>query len=153
MFSSLFYLNVSLRKIVSFVLILSAVMPLAVVAQTQRPNIILIFADDIGYEAVSPQNEEYDTPNLDRLSDAGIRFDNAFSNAVCTPSRVKILTGMSNVRNYTGFGRIDIDQTTFAHQLKGAGYATAMAGKWQLGKRKDKPQLLGLAASRELLKF
>lgn len=121
--------------------------PLSLFAQTQHPNIVLIFADDIGYEAVSPGNEEYDTPNLDRLSDAGIRFDNAFSNAVCTPSRVKIMTGMSNVRNYTGFGDIDIDQTTFAHQLKSVGYATVIAGKWQLGVNQDKPQILGFDQS------
>jgi len=116
-------------------------------AATERPNIVLIMADDLGYEAVSPGNESYETPNLDALAESGMRFDNAFANPLCTPSRAKIMTGMYNVRNYTSFGKLEEHQRTFAHQLKKAGYATAIAGKWQLAGGNDAPQHFGFDQS------
>jgi arylsulfatase A len=112
----------------------------------EKPNIVLIMADDLGYECVSPGSARQ-TPHIDQLAERGMRFTNAFSNPICTPSRVKIMTGMYNVRNYTQFGRLDRDQITFAHQLKKAGYATAVAGKWQLGDAPDSPQHFGFDVS------
>jgi len=117
-------------------------------AAETRPNIILIMADDMGFEALSANgSESCKSPNLDRLAAKGVRFTNCFSNPICTPSRVKIMTGQYNVRNYVKFGWLDRGQTTFAHQLKKAGYATAIAGKWQLGKDKDSPQHFGFQQS------
>ena len=113
-----------------------------------RPNVILIMADDMGYEALSSNgSESCKSPNLDKLAAEGLRFTNCFSNPICTPSRAKIMTGQYNVRNYVKFGMLDRGQTTFAHQLKAAGYATAIAGKWQLGKEKDAPQHFGFEKS------
>jgi hypothetical protein len=113
-----------------------------------RPNVILIMADDMGYEALSSNgSESCKSPNLDKLAAKGVRFTNCFSNPICTPSRAKIMTGHYNVRNYVKFGWLDRGQTTFAHQLKAAGYATAIAGKWQLGKDKDSPQHFGFEQS------
>ena len=113
-----------------------------------QPNIILIMADDMGYEALSSNgSESCKSPNLDKLAAKGVRFTNGFSNPICTPSRVKLMTGQYNVRNYVKFGWLDREQTTFAHQLKAAGYATAIAGKWQLGKDKDSPQHFGFEQS------
>ena len=113
-----------------------------------RPNIVLIMADDMGYEALSSNgSESCKSPNLDELAAKGVRFTNGFSNPICTPSRVKLMTGQYNVRNYVKFGWLDREQTTFAHQLKAAGYATAIAGKWQLGKDKDSPQHFGFEKS------
>ena len=113
-----------------------------------RPNVILIMADDMGYEALSSNgSESCKSPNLDKLAAEGVRFTNCFSNPICTPSRAKIMTGQYNVRNYVKFGMLDRGQTTFAHQLKAAGYATAIAGKWQLGKEKDAPQHFGFEKS------
>lgn len=114
----------------------------------ERPNIVLIMADDMGYEALSVNgSESCKTPNLDKLAAGGVRFTNCFANPLCTPSRVKIMTGQYNVRNYVKFGILDRSQTTFAHQLKGAGYATCIAGKWQLGKQADAPQHFGFEQS------
>ena len=114
----------------------------------ERPNIILIMADDMGYEALSSNgSESCKSPNLDKLAAEGVRFTNCFSNPICTPSRAKIMTGQYNVRNYVKFGILDRGQTTFAHQLKAAGYATAITGKWQLGKEKDAPQHFGFEKS------
>ena len=120
----------------------------AVARPDKRPNVILIMADDMGYEALSVNgSESCESPNLDRLASEGVRFTNCFSNPLCTPSRVKIMTGQYNVRNYVKFGLLDRGQTTFAHQLKAAGYSTCIAGKWQLGKQTDSPQHFGFEQS------
>ena len=114
----------------------------------EKPNVVLIMADDMGYEALSVNgSESCKSPNLDRLAAEGVRFTNCFSNPICTPSRAKIMTGQYNVRNYIKFGKLDRGQTTFAHQLKAAGYVTCIAGKWQLGKQKDSPQHFGFEQS------
>ncbi|MHC4624141.1 MAG: sulfatase-like hydrolase/transferase [Planctomycetota bacterium] len=98
-----------------------------------KPNVVLIMADDLGYECLSCNGSlSYKTPVLDELARTGVRFDNCHSQPLCTPSRVKIMTGRYNSRNYTTFGRFDFNEKTFAHLLKSAGYATCIAGKWQL---------------------
>lgn len=113
-------------------------------AQASKPNLILIMADDLGYETLGCNGgESYATPHLDRMAAEGVRFANCYVQPVCTPTRVELMTGMSNVRNYIRFGIIDPEATTFAHLLKGAGYATGIAGKWQLGQEPDLPRRLG----------
>lgn len=136
-------------KFTSTLTILAGLLLGAFTAQANdQPNIILIMADDMGYEALSSNgSESCKSPNLDKLAAKGVRFTNGFSNPICTPSRVKLMTGQYNVRNYVKFGWLDREQTTFAHQLKAAGYATAIAGKWQLGRDKDSPQHFGFEQS------
>lgn len=103
-------------------------------AHATPPNIILILADDIGYECLGANGSTfYKTPRLDALAQSGIRFSQAHSQPLCTPTRVKLMTGQYNFRNYTAFGYLDPAQPTFAQALKQVGYATAIAGKWQLG--------------------
>lgn len=108
----------------------------AATAQAQEPappNVILILADDVGQECFGfSGSKQYSTPNLDRLADAGVRFTRAYSTPLCTPSRVSLMTGRSNVRNYVDFGALKPGERTFAHLFRDAGYATAIAGKWQL---------------------
>jgi arylsulfatase A len=97
------------------------------------PNIILILSDDVGAETIGAYGgESYQTPNIDQLAADGIRFDYGHAQPLCTPSRVKIMTGQYNFRNYRQFAHLDPAATTFAHILKGAGYSTAVIGKWQL---------------------
>jgi len=113
-----------------------------------RPNIILIMADDLGYECIGANNgTSYKTPALDKLAKTGVTFGHCYSQPLCTPSRVQIMTGIYNVRNYVKFGILDRNQTTFAHLLKNAGYATCVAGKWQLGKEPDSPSHFGFDES------
>jgi arylsulfatase A len=113
-------------------------------AETREPNIILIMADDFGYECVGANGcESYQTPNLDKLAASGMRFENCYVQPVCTPTRVQLMTGLYNVRNYIQFGLLDRDATTFAHPFKAAGYVTAVVGKWQLGRGKGLPQRFG----------
>jgi arylsulfatase A len=113
-------------------------------ADAKRPNVILILADDLGYETLGCNGgESYKTPNLDELAATGVRFDRCQVQPVCTPTRVQLMTGLSNARNYINFGLMDPKATTFGNLFKNAGYATAIAGKWQLGRDKDLPQRFG----------
>ena len=103
--------------------------------EPSRPNIVLIMADDMGYETLTSYGSaDYETPRLDALAASGIRFTQAHSQPLCTPTRVQIMTGQYNVRNYTHFGQLPTSQRTFANDLCEVGYTTAIAGKWQLGK-------------------
>ena len=114
---------------------LAAILAIASVSTVvaARPNIILIMADDIGYECFGCYgSEQYQTPNIDRLAEKGIQFNHCYSQPLCTPSRVKIMTGLSNVRNYSAFSVLNRDQRTFGHALQEAGYRTCIGGKWQL---------------------
>src|SRR5688572_23930686 len=94
----------------------------AVAAEPARkPNVILILADDFGYECVGANGgTSYKTPNLDRLAATGVRFERCFAQPLCTPTRVQLMTGLYNVRNYTEFGALDRKATTFAHLFKKA---------------------------------
>jgi arylsulfatase A len=99
-----------------------------------RPNIILIMADDMGYECLSSNGSlDYKTPQLDALGAKGVRFNHCYSLPICTPSRVKLMTGRYSFRNYERFGLLPTSEITFGKQLQDAGYLTAMVGKWQLG--------------------
>lgn len=113
-----------------------------------RPNIILIMADDFGYECVTANGgESYQTPNLDRLAREGVRFEHCHVQPLCTPTRVQLMTGIYNVRNYLNFGTLLRTEQTFGHYLQEAGYATGICGKWQLGREPDSPQHFGFQES------
>ena len=110
----------------------------------ERPNIVLIFADDMGIDSVSAFNEELgiETPHLDRLASEGMAFMDAHTtSAVCSPSRYGLLTGRYNWRSRLKAGivgawerpLIEKDRLTMPEMLKAQGYATAMIGKWHLG--------------------
>lgn len=105
----------------------------AIHAQTKKPNIILIMADDLGYETIGANGgTSYQTPRIDELARSGMRFENCHASPLCTPSRVKLMTGKYNFRNYVGFGVLDPKELTFGHLLQDAGYVTGVTGKWQL---------------------
>ena len=99
----------------------------------EKPNIVLIMADDFGYECLGCNGgTSYRTPVLDELAETGVRFDHCHSQPLCTPSRVQIMTGKYNFRNYTVFGSLDPKEKTFGHMMQKSGYATCVVGKWQL---------------------
>lgn len=87
-----------------------------------QPNVILIMVDDFGYECITANGgESYQTPVIDKLAATGLRFENCHVQPLCTPTRVQLMTGRYNVRNYINFGRLLRTETTFGHLMKNAG--------------------------------
>ena len=103
----------------------------------QKPNIIFIMSDDHAAHAMSCYGSRINTtPNLDRIANEGMRFDNCFcTNSICAPSRATILTGLYNHKNgvKTLGDKFDSNQTTIQRILGENGYQTALIGKWHLG--------------------
>ena len=102
-------------------------------AAPDRPNVVLFLVDDLGYEALGAYGGvSYETPALDRLAASGVRFTHAYATPLCAPSRLQLMTGRYTHRNYTEWGVLPKGEITFANLLRDAGYATYVAGKWQL---------------------
>jgi arylsulfatase A len=139
-------LNLRTLSIVLFVVLLALLMVVIIDAEAQgrKPNIILIMADDLGYETLECNGgKSYRTPNLNAMARSGMRFENVHATPLCTPSRVQLMTGKYNFRNYVGFGILDPSELTFAHLLKDAGYVTGITGKWQLLGLKEEQDAVG----------
>ena len=111
---------------------------------TPPPNIVMILADDLGFECINSYGgTSYNTPNLTQLAQTGMQFENCHSQPICTPSRVKLMTGKSNKKNHVKFGYLNPKETTFSQLLRKNGYATMIAGKWQLGNNASLPDYFG----------
>ena len=118
-------------------------------AGDERPNILLIMADDLGYTDIGAFGSEIRTPNIDSLARSGVTMTNFYAAPTCSPARAMLLTGMDN--HFTGFGTmaehlavnqrgqpgyegyLSKDTVTIATLLRDAGYHTYMAGKWHIG--------------------
>src|SRR4051794_35159928 len=134
-------------------------------ADVARPlNIVLILADDLGWADVGCQGADlHETPNIDRLAAQGLRFSNAYAASVCSPTRAALLTGKHNARLGITVWReaagdppknrklvppvavadLPDAEVTIAEALKGAGYLTALVGKWHLGDASAYPETQG----------
>lgn len=122
------------RLLVAFTLILGLSLP----TNAERPNIIYVLADDLGYGDLGCYGQEtLKTPNLDRMAAEGIRFTNHYAGStVCAPSRCVLLTGLHtghcHVRG-NGPGQLHANDVTFAEVLQNVGYKTGCFGKWGIG--------------------
>ena len=119
---------------------------LSTISATDKPNIILILTDDMGYSDLGCFGGEIETPNLDELANNGLRFTHFYNTGRCCPSRASLLTGKYS--HTVGFGHMDSNKgkkfpgyvghltgKTIAEYLKGAGYHTFITGKWHLGSK------------------
>jgi arylsulfatase A-like enzyme len=141
---------------------------LPVQAQTKKPNIVIILADDMGYADMSSFGSEIRTPNLDSLANEGVRFTNFYTHASCSPTRSMLLSGVDTHLNGLGNmnewiapnqagvpgyeGNLNHRVVTLPQLLKGAGYHTYMVGKWHMGKQPDQiPRARGFERDFSLL--
>jgi len=138
----------SSRTIIHRTLLLGAATWLAAVtcvaasaAEPDRPpNVLLIMADDVGREVLGCYGgTSYETPQLDRLCRGGTRFTHCYSMPVCHPTRIALMTGRYPFRFSAGWGSFPKDVRTIGQVMQDAGYATAVAGKWQLVLMKRNP--------------
>src|SRR5687767_6073993 len=146
-----------LTAFVVLVLGLCAAAGVAEAARPDRPNVIFILADDLGYTDVASYGSGYyETPNIDKLAKSGVRFTNGYTcGPNCQPTRAALMTGQYGPRTgvYTVGGidrfewetrplrpvdnvaQLPLEKVTIAQALRDAGYATALFGKWHLGDR------------------
>jgi len=132
-------------------LLLAQLLPAAIGSAEQRPNVVVLLADDLGYQDIGCYGGPVKTPTLDSLAAKGTRFADFYSGcAVCSPSRATLLTGRHHIRTGVYNWIHDASQNshllereiTLAEILKDAGYETAHVGKWHLGlptQNRDKP--------------
>jgi arylsulfatase A-like enzyme len=146
-----------IRFVILSILIAGAVASLALNAAPAsgsaqpRPNFLFIYTDDQRYDAASVVQHEqgdrarfpwFNTPNMDRLANEGVRFRNAFVvNSLCAPSRATFLTGRYSHFNgvASNFRPFPVTNTTYATLLRAAGYTTAYFGKWHMDSQRERP--------------
>lgn len=140
------------RAFASLALLAFAATPAAAqqqTAPTQRPNIVVIVADDVGFTDLGPYGGEAHTPNIDALAQRGAQFSRYYSSPLCSPSRAMLLTGMDNhrtghstiievlppeMRGRPGYTmHLEPGVVTLAERLRRGGYRTYATGKWHLG--------------------
>ena len=114
--------------------------------KNKSPNVLLVLLDDVGYADLGAYGSKIDTPNIDRLAQNGLRYNNFHATPTCSPTRAAVLTGRESHRVGMGLvssydfgprfpafrGRIDPAAATVARILQNAGYGTYALGKWHL---------------------
>ena len=135
-------------KVLSSIIAL-VVLASSAVSEPTRPNVVILFTDDQGtLDANCYGSTDLHTPNIDKLAASGVRFTQAYAHTVCCPARAALLTGRhpqrSGVNNWTQGDmnsekgvNMSLEEITLAEVLRGAGYRTALFGKWHLGAHRD----------------
>ncbi|MGI8602286.1 MAG: sulfatase [Verrucomicrobiales bacterium] len=145
-----------------------AFLPVGAVAAGGRPNFVFILADDLGYMDIGANNPNtfYETPNIDRLAEEGMRFTQGYAaGPVCSPTRASLMTGKypprTGITDFIGGTRIGrlkpapnrdrlaLEEVTIAERLRDGGYVTFFAGKWHLGAGDHGPKAQGFDGTAE----
>ena len=137
-----FYINILTQCLLFLLISCKSEVKNNTIMENPKPNIVIIYADDLGFGDVSSYGStELQTPNIDRIANEGIRFSNGYATSpTCTPSRYSLLSGtypfrQERARVLPGNAPLlfDIEKQTLPSMLRGAGYTTAVVGKWHLG--------------------
>jgi arylsulfatase A-like enzyme len=128
-------------KVACAALVVLSMLPPSAHAGDEKPNLVLVMADDLGYGDVGWHGGPYKTPHLDKLAKEGVRLEQHYSLPVCSPTRSALLSGRFNSRfgctNPQNPRVFPFDTTTLAGALKSVGYETALVGKWHLGSKPE----------------
>lgn len=166
-----FYSGFKSRRITAGLALLGLVLPLSsfASADVERPNIVLVMIDDLGYTDIGAYGSEIDTPNIDAIAAQSFKFTDAHALPSCAPTRAALMTGQDQHRvglgsqnqiyppgasgDMPGYkGSLEGDYVGLASILKDAGYSTFIAGKWHLGHEQGQlPADLGFEQSVVLL--
>ncbi|WP_432710831.1 arylsulfatase [Pedobacter sp.] len=140
--------NISTLKHWLPVLLLGTLAP-AFAQKTERPNIVLILVDDLGFSDIGPYGAtEIETPNLDKLAAEGLKLREFYNNSICAPTRASLLTGQYQHKAGVGYFNVNLglpayqgflnkESLTLAEVLRSGGYSTLMSGKWHVGDDED----------------
>lgn len=134
-----------MKRFILFNLTIAFLVSANLLKAAERPNVIVILVDDMGYSDLGVMGSEIRTPNLDGLAEKGVLMTHLYTTARCSPSRASLLTG--HYSHAVGMGHLDSTQTRFEgyrgripaevpllpELLRGSGYRTLMTGKWHLG--------------------
>lgn len=125
--------GILLRGLLTFVLAFHCVSMVNAQSVAERPNVLLILCDDLGYSDLGCYGGEIRTPNLDRLAADGLRFTQFYNCAVCVTTRSALLTGL--YPRQAKRPRLRTNMVTLGEAMRRAGYATSLTGKWHLGSK------------------
>ncbi len=145
-----------MKPFLSFIVTLLAIGLSFQCLAVRKPNVLLIMADDVGLEPMGCYGgESFDTPQVDALARKGMRFEHCYSMPVCHPSRLALMTGRYPFRLKTGWGGFpkEEEELSIGRVMQKAGYATAVAGKWQMTLLKKDPGQPGRVGFDEWLLF
>lgn len=131
-FSLLELKSMPTRSLVVFLGLVANVLFCVPTRASERPNIVLIMCDDMGFSDIGCYGGEIETPNLDRLAESGLRFRTFYNNAKCEHTRASLLTGRW-WHHVGASATVHYAASTFGERLRDAGYRTLMTGKWHAG--------------------
>jgi arylsulfatase A-like enzyme len=113
-------------------------------SKSDKPNIILVMVDDLGYSDFGAYGSEIRTPTIDKLASEGLRLREFYNNSICAPTRASLITGQYHHKAGVGYFNVNLglpayqgwlnkESLTFGEVLKQAGYNTYLSGKWHVG--------------------